>query len=419
MNNKKLISIISGVLIVVVAIGCLIFIPSGNKAVLSSDHFSVDKKSFECFINIQMNEYVTDYTETYGEDYIKNIKLDPNKSLKSQESCYSGSWYDYFKGRATEELRVHLLYCEAAKKQGIKLSSAELNNEIEYLNLNYTGKGDKDSIKELAKVTGLGLKYLADFKSGIKVSDEYREKFIKEHPEEILCVDYGMLEVVEDNDFDMTACEGLAKEIKDSFDNIGFDKTLEAYKTNANVVITDEKSDVKGYRYSNTTQFGDWAFNENRKTGESIIFRGSSQYSVYFIKKTAYNFDYTLREFEFIRVSDKNKDEKSDLIAFYKEYQPDPTEDKYNSLLEKYDFKPDVRVYNAEDIAPDLRKYIYGSDIKIGDFNLVQNGNEVCFIKVIADKGSYFETTLQNNITAVEVSKNQDKLKKEYSIKIG
>ena len=364
-----------------------------------------------------MNEYVKDYTDTYGEDYIKNVKLDPDKSLKSQESCYEGSWYDYFRGRATEELNVHLLYCEAAKKQGIKLSSAELDSEIEYLTRNYTGKKDEVSIEKLAKITGLGLKYLADFKSKIEISDEDREKFIKEHPEEILCVDYGMIEIVEDNDFDMTACENLAKEIKASFDSIGFDQTLELYKTNENVVITDEKADVIGYRYSSTTQFGDWAFAENRKAGESVVFRGSSQYSVYFLKKSAYNFDYTLREFEFIRATDKNKQEKSDLIAFYKEYQADPTEDKYNSLLEKYDFKPEVKVYNAEDIAPDLRKYIYGSDIKIGDFNLVDNGNELCFIKVIADKGSYFETTLKNNITAVEVAKNQEKLKKEFFVK--
>ena len=215
----------------------------------------------------------------------------------------------------------------------------------------------------------------------------------------------------------MAACEKLAAEIKDSFDKNGFDNTIKNYNNNTHVDINDEKLNVIGYRFSRTTQFGDWAFNENRKAGESVVFRGSSQYSVYYLKNSAYKFDYTIRECEYIRVSNKDKKVQSSLVAFYKEYEKNPTDEKYKSLLKKYDFKPLKRAYIAEDIAPELRNYIYNSDNDIGDFNLVQNGNELYFIKLTAEKGSYFDTTVKNNFIAIEVSKNLAKLQKEFPVK--
>ena len=99
---------------------------SGGKTVFSTQNYKINEKTLDYCIDLEKIDYVEKYKSEYGDYFLKAAGLDPEKSLKKQESCYGGTWYEYFKNLATEKMKNKLLYCEAAKKTGLKADKSLL-----------------------------------------------------------------------------------------------------------------------------------------------------------------------------------------------------------------------------------------------------------------------------------------------------
>lgn len=429
MKNKKAIVIIIGSsIILIAAAACLLLVNSvSNAPVVSTENFSVDNKMLSCYVNCKMNEYVNFYNENYGSEYFKTVKLDTEKSLKKQKSPYGSTWHDYFEKEAKDELKVFLIYCEAAKKAGIKQSKEELNTALKSIKELYTGKSeDTSSLEKLAKIKGLASDYLDFFKSGIKITEDDKKQYYRDNRDQFDCVDFGCLEVIGSYDissgsYNPEAADkemyALAESIKESMETIGFDETVNLYRNNEAVRINEQKLNVIGAIYNDSTQFGNWAFEPSRKTGDAVIFKGNGQYSVYYLKKSAYPLDYTLRTIQRISVDSEDNELVSRLLKIEKELGKDSSEENFEKLAKEQKLSLKKITVKKEDLLPDASSYVYGENTKIGSYRILQDGQKVSLIKICGEAGSYFDTKITESLTELQIFKNLNKLKKEYAIK--
>lgn len=403
----------------VLLIWLLVNVFTGNgRAVLSTENYKIDTKMLDYYIDLEKNDYVEKYTREYGNYFLQAAGLNPEKSLKSQESCYGGTWYDYFKNLAIEKLKTELLYCEAAKRDGLESDKAvekNLNKEFKTL---FKDISNSD-LNNVVNIEALSQTYLSVFTDSLEPSGEEKTEYYEKNRNLFDCVDYNRIVINDDVDGNSETDDTgeLSQKIIDSIKAVGFEETLRVF----DIAKNNERFEVDyetGYFYNDETQFGSWAFSDDRKNGDAVCFSGRGMSSVYYIKKTAYPFDYKLNKIQKIALNAAGvRDSIDDLHEIEDKLSGDNnTSDNLLKYADDKGFVVEETEPLKEDLSLSLNNWIYDTKHNIGDFTVLEDGYSISFVRYLGEGQSYFETRLKNAIVEQKLNAHLKQLKKEFKI---
>lgn len=393
----------------------LYFILFNNEIVLSTDNYKIDDEILDYYIEIEKNDYVDNYAGKYGEYFLETAGLNPQKSLKNQESCYGGTWYDYFRDIAMENLETKLLYCEAARENNIKPDDELLKKSEENLKRIF-GKINNSYLKKISKIEALNDTYLSELKKNISISDEEKTKFYENNRKIFDCVDFDCIIINQQITDDTINEKELVKNIVDSIKNTGFEETVKLYNLNNNE-FCEIKSEIQ-YKYDGTSELGSWAFAVGRQVGDVISFEGRGIYTVYHIKKTAYPYDYRMKKIQKISLNTNDKESYNKLYKIAEKLSENQNTNE-NVLLyaSESGLKIDQLNVSKEDLSLNLKNWLYENERKIGEYTILEDGLHRSFVRYFGEGDSYFETQLTKSVLELKIENNLNKLKKEITIK--
>ena len=101
-----------------------------NAAAVTVDGVTYNADEVSYYYHYTLNQF----NEQYG-NYLSYLGLDTSKPLDQQESIYGGTWDEYFKTEAINNLKFTALMCKAAEEAGYELTEDDeiaINNEISY-----------------------------------------------------------------------------------------------------------------------------------------------------------------------------------------------------------------------------------------------------------------------------------------------
>ena len=279
------------------------------------------------------SEYYTFYSN-YG-SYAPLFGLDTTYGLSglgSQECGMledGGTWRDYFRNTAVEELRQITALNEYAEANGIALDeeeTAEINdtmaeldetatsygyaNANKFLSGNY-GKGvTKDVVKEYSEMSTLASKAYDAYSEGLDITeDEIQEEYNNAEggydlfnyayyyvaAEQETTVDENGEETTDVTEETLAAAKATADAIAEAFES-GDDKTTEGLTAAVNAVVEgDSASDGADVLGSNlSTAYSEWLMDSSRKEGDVTVVETSTAnayYVVMFISRDSENYD--------------------------------------------------------------------------------------------------------------------------------
>lgn len=404
----SIIAVLAGILIAVFG-GKII----GSSYEMKTENYKIDNDMLLYSIEEQSKIYAEKYISLYGEDYLKAIGLDTEKSLKIQKSSYGGTWYDYFKKLAVEDLSRTLTLCEMAKTEGVKLTADEIKN----LNFDTTKtKYKKESINSLLKLQKTAEKYEEHFLNSLSYTDKDYEDYYNQNRDEFDCIDYKCIEIPAGSQFDaskaMAEAEKNAKEFEKKIKSVGFDKAADEYIKKLGLQTTLDDMTFREYGFENDTQFGVWAFDSSRKAGDTIIFRGTGQYAVYYIEKSAYKLDYALRE---VQTFARGLDSQGIMAEVYEAWcEKENTEENFYTLSKS------AKKHNAikSEMSDKLSNWIYSAERKSGDYTIIEDESFITIVRYKGENGSYFKTLADKLIREYDFDKMLNEKTKNQKITI-
>ena len=408
--------IIAGALLVTVML-ILIFtgvFQSGGKIVLSTENYEVSKRLLDSYIDLKKNEYVDKYKKEYGDYFLQTAGLDPDESLKKQESCYGGTWYDYFKDLATEDLKNKMVCCESARESGLKSDEkllAAANKKYKIL-LPGIKKSDLETATELEVLSQM---YLDEFTESNMPSESEKKEYYENNKTLFDCIDFYRI-VINDQDNTESNSE-LAEKIVDSIKKVGFNETLKIYNINdSNDGFEIElKSD---YMYDDITQFGCWAFDPARQDGDVISFSGRGIVSVYYLEKSSHTLDYIMKKIEKITLYADSEKTPDDLYEISDKLKGDNnTSENLQLYANKKGFVVEKTDALKEDLSYNLEDWLYGTEHKIGDNTVLEDGFLTSFVRYCGDGDSYLQTRVKKDILSARTNEHLKQLKEEIEIK--
>ena len=418
--------VLISIITVFAVIGMFFFLKS--TPVFSSEHFSVSKKMLSYYTEFKKNEYIEYYSENYGEEYLESIKLDPDKPLKDQESGYGGTWYDYFYSQSEEELKRYLLCCEAAKQNGLEVSTRDINAKSEEFQFSNTDN-NKEEIEKLAEICLLAEKYLSVYKETIDCSEERILNYYNENRSYFDCVDLYCIEVFADYDENegvnsevfvsaMNKAKKDAENLVNLIKNKGYDAAVKDFSAK---IGRDnfEETFVCGYKYENNTRLGDWAFQSQRKSGDIEIFKGNGQYSVYYLKEAAYPYDYTVKKIQVISLDgNRNSDNANKIFDLYEQFETmENNESNFKLLAQNLNQSAEITQVSKEELSEQEIKWIYSEKRSVGDYSIVENNNIINLIRYCGDGDSYFNIKVKESLIERNIEEMYKRLSEKFALK--
>ncbi len=199
-----------------------------NKTVMSSDNFEVSGTVMQYATMQTYQNYVNQFQQMGLIDY---LGIDTTKSLSAQEQSEGKTWLEFFRESTEDLLSEMLIYCEAAKAEGVELdekeqeqidaviesladaASASGYTEKAFLAANF-GKGvNADDVRDFYELQLLSSKYESKVSKETEeaVKDEEIEAYYKEHAEDYTVADVIYAEETITFDEGMTAEEKSEK----------------------------------------------------------------------------------------------------------------------------------------------------------------------------------------------------------------
>ena len=428
-RTKKL-AIIIAIISAVVILLSFIFVPmlKNNTVALESQNFKITADMMSYLVNEELNNYIDYHTASVGDNYLDIVKLDKDKNLKKQKSVYGGSWFDYFYKLAEKRAKEILLVCEDAKNLNINLNDAE-QKEIDSL-IKKTNISDLDiskkNLKTILQYLKIAEKHRNNFISSLDEADY--EKYYQQNRNEFDCVDYKCIVVSADIEQNKTngqsvddlveAASKRAEKLKEEIVKEGFDKPVNRYLKEIKSQQTIEDLTFTSQRYIKGMQYTEWAFDEQRKAGDVIVFSGTYQFSIYYLEKTPYPYDYQLND-GIIAYGDydasnprfqtelKEKIESqvkndADLVKFI-------SDNKFKQLTS-------VDMYK-ENLPSHVSQWFYSVDKKVGDLEVCIYGKSIYIMKYNGPGISYFTDTLNSKCQEDSYKSKIDELSKIIKVK--
>lgn len=389
-----------------------------NRTVISTQNYKVSRDMLNYCTGIQKEEYISHYTNLYGEEYLQTVGLNPKKSLKSQKSSYGGTWFEYFYSLAIDDIKEILPLCEAAAENGIALS----DDEMKQLQAKSEENRDysSETVFSVLKLKATANKYKQTFFDSLSYSEKDYDEFYNENRKSFDCVDYKYIEIKADIDANSENADASLNEAKQKAENlaekiksVGFENAVSEYSSvNNSEVVT-----VKEYAFEERTQFGQWAFDGEREDGDVIIFEGNRQYSVYYLEKAPYKLDYSVRQVQMISFS-LNADSDSAVTSIYSLIDTwrneENTVENFTELSEDVCTKP---AYKAE-ISTNLYDWVYSDKREVGDYEIIEDNSNLALVRYSGESGSYFRLKAYEQMSLENYNEALESYSEKYEMKV-
>lgn len=250
------------------------------------------------------------FMNTYG-GYASLFGLDTSKPLKDQAYSEDQSWDEFFKEQAVDNMRLVHAAKTAAKEEGIVLDGEELeayNENLEafksaaaqqgysykaYLTAIYGPTMTPSIYEACSQDSFLASKYSSEYsEKNFVYSDEEIQAYYEENKNTYDLVDGGYVTVSgapeaktdaegnaieateEEKEAAMAQAKETAQQILDAY-NAGQD--LESAATSVDDTASYNVSEELSY---SSSTYGDWLFDESRRSGDAEILEGDSVYYV-------------------------------------------------------------------------------------------------------------------------------------------
>jgi len=237
------------------------------------------------FWNIYSNA-MTDESDT---SYIR-YRIDTSKSLRSQDSGYGGTWYDYFENIAVSSLSAYALRAQQAKASGFEAAAEEdaavaeataaLKATAEaggytsagYLKSLYRSMVTQKTLERNIRMCALADAYTQSFRNTVTVTDEQIAQEGRDNADLYSYVDFEYAAFSTSADSADTSAASV-ESAKASADML-----LERYRTSGSFEAVTE--DLGGYyqhvkygRYATyySSDPGAWLFDDARKDGDTSV----------------------------------------------------------------------------------------------------------------------------------------------------
>ncbi len=321
--------------------------------VLKSANFSFDLGEATYIFNRYFIEFYNENAQ-----YISFYGIDTESSLKEQTYTGDSTWFDYFLNDSETYMNELLIYCEAAKADGMELDEedmaeiddimdqfydeAEGNGYIsvdEFVQKHYGEIVTIDDIRSFIEKEKLAFKKYNAILESYEFSEEEQNRYLADNPDEFYYVDYVYYIFDEDDDRDAAY---NAKELRDTADSDAFYAYVEDYEAN---VLALEEADREGVQTSKYVlkdgDVGEWAF--SAKVGDRYIDENGADglYTVYMLTAEPALQEYNVRDIRYIcltkdtyQTNEKTKAKADKILAEWEESEKTP--EAFGELANKY-----------------------------------------------------------------------------------
>lgn len=428
MKKKKILLVT--ILIVAFLIIASVFLPlrkiSARAVIMKTDNFSITADMMSYLMQNEIDEYIGYYKSNVGDDFMKSVGLSTKKSLRRQKSPYGNSWFEYFYDCAYQKAKEILLINEEILKREFAIPNyvySSANETVKSINTDNYNISLKN-LNEIVLLQNKSAEYKKQYQEKYSEND-YRKYYISNR-KKFDCVDYKRI-VVElaldegqesskiEMDKVMDSTKKRADELLQAIKTQGFDNAVQEYLKNVNSQKEISDFSVIAERYKKNVQFSEWAFDESRKVGDTVMFSGKDQFSIYYLTKTMYPYDYIIKDVQ-IYETKGNYTVFSDLKSKWSKYENSKTGFSRfadDNGLKGYKSFP----YLKEDLPNILLNWIYSNDRKSGDFEICDYGDSIFVMRFEGEAESYFSYCVRDAFLTYEYDKYLKSISEQYEIK--
>lgn len=444
-----------------------------DSVVVSSKHYKLSGAITEYLLNFLYERFCS----TYGTSY-----FDTSKSLKEQvfDEEKGTTWYDYFVDYTKSYIEQTMTFAEAAQSAKFKLTdddqstldegfanmssiAAQESLDVDGYIKEHYGEGiTRDDIEAIQKMTLLAQNYSNNLYDNFEYKDKEYEDYYKEHKTDYLYADYMSyaFSFTQENDEGSTITdESKKKDMKETADALAeckskeeFESFVESYlRENPSLVtVSTESSEasiteddfnhalehavedltVKKFKWSDTSDFAKWMFEDDRAEGDTTVIEGDGTYTVYFALKTAYRDESYYKNVRhiLISISDDVTEEQAEEKAYeiYKEWKNGVRdEESFAELAEKYSEDPGSQsngglyedVYEGK-MVTEFNDWLFDSKREVGDTDVVKTsyGYHIMYFSGNS-KLPVWKKAVDGALRNESLSKKYDEFKEKYTIK--
>lgn len=281
---------------------------------LKSENFTITRAEVSYIFYQNYNEFVNTQP-----DSVDMYNIDTNSSLKGQEYHDGISWFRYFADATLDYMKYVLVFCEAARADGLELDEEDKASVDEAVQsyYDYAEKYDYD-VQELFTKTfnsdvtpqvlraylekdALAHKYYYKLIDSYEHTDDELSAFVEENPYKFYSIDY--ISYTFDEDFDSNAKESAAA-LASISDTEEFKKHIEDYASDikTDTVLNIEDCIVRYAARNEYSEFSVWAF-DGAEAGETYTAANELEgtYTVYLLTSAPSLQEYKTRDFRFIK----------------------------------------------------------------------------------------------------------------------
>ncbi len=375
-----------------------------KSVVYESDNFEVNSAMLTYY-------FYQSYQDFMNDGAFDTSSIDSEKSLKKSTYKDGTTWYEFFEQEAVSVARAHILFAEAAMKEGYELTEeeiAEIEARTATVDLKKVGRGITHSdVIDAEKLIAVGQKYYSAVGKAAFTDEEYQKKLV-ENLKILGDCSYYSYEISYGDDIKEKDAKKLAKEISKAktpeefvsavnehhVNNHSHDDDGHVHEHDLNTLKTD---DVK---YADCgEELGDWIFDKERKAGDTKVIKNKkdSKYTVYMVDAPATESNSALVNIRVIRLMAQTADE---IIAANKKIMDiqneflvsSQSEVVFTELVNKYSEDTEtakngglITNYQSGQIADDvlggkLNEWCFSAERKAGDYKILQSNEGMNFV---------------------------------------
>ncbi len=411
---------------------------------MSTENFTISRAEVSYIFYQNYNEFVNNNSET-----VNMYNIDTNSSLKTQEYHDGITWFRYFADATVDYMKFVLVFCEAARADGLTLDSDDkeaINKAVssygEYAErYGYTVEGlfektfnadvNEQVLREYLEKDALAHKYYYDLLSSYEYSDSEMEAFAEENPYRFKSIDYIYYTFDEDND---EGAKESAAQLAAINDAEQFKAYIENYAENehpGDEVFSIDKYTVKYAARNEYSDFSKWAF-DGAHAGETYTVSNDvdGTYSVYLLVSEPSIQEYRTRDFRFIKeyVSghpsyQKTLEYVNGLLDTWKEGEA--TEDSFAALADTYNKAADnelggglyMNASKSDTTLPEeLKQWLYEDGRAAGDTTVVKGDAYYMAVYYIGEDEVQWKLLAKQGLNEKHYQEDYEKLSEKYAV---
>ena len=411
---------------------------------MSTENFTISRAEVSYIFYQNYNEFVNNNSET-----VDMYNIDTNSSLKTQEYHDGITWFRYFADATVDYMKFVLVFCEAARADGLTLDSDDkeaINKAVssygEYAErYGYTVEGlfektfnadvNEQVLRAYLEKDALAHKYYYNLLASYEYSDSEMEAFVEENPYRFKSIDY--IYYTFDEDYDDGAKESAAQLAAIS-DAEQFKAYIENYAENehpGDEVFSIDKYMVKYAARNEYSDFSKWAF-DGAHAGETYTVTNDvdGTYSVYLLVSEPSIQEYRTRNFRFIKeyVSghpsyQKTLEYVNGLLDTWKEGEA--TEDSFAALADTYNKAADnelggglyMNASKSDTTLPEeLKQWLYEDGRAAGDTTVVKGDAYYMAVYYIGEDEVQWKLLAKQGLNEKHYQEDYEKLSKKYAV---